>query len=602
MEPLNKAQKAAVEHGPGPLMIVAGAGSGKTRTLTSRLRAAVESGFEPESIVAITFTNKAAKEMRERVFGTDRLRHGARKEPFVGTFHSLGARLLREQARLAERTPHFTILDEDDAMSLVRRVVKNLNLPRATWPAPLIRSIISRVKNELGNPDGLDEVPRHAFHEYETELRRENAFDFDDLIEKPVRVLRAHGLVRETYEQRFRFVLVDEFQDVNAAQYELVKLLSRAHGNLSVVGDDAQSIYGFRGSDFRNFLNFERDWPGSRVVLLEQNYRSTDVIVRAASAVIARNKLQKPKELWTKNPAGSLIRVTAADDAEEEGIHVAERIRERLARPDAGSIAVLYRTNAQSRAIEQALIAERIPYFIFGGIRFYERKEVKDVMAALRFAANPHASVAEERLAKLLPKRTWEPLRKELAPAAKRLAPPELIAFFLERAEYHALLEHSFQNAEERKENVSELIRFAAEFNELDPFLESVSLLEATDAPRGERTEKTPAVRPHAKNLGIGVNLMTIHLAKGLEFDAVFLAGCAEGLLPHHRSFSSFHELEEERRLMYVAMTRARTHLEISFSDIPSRFLYEIPPELTEFESLSGRYGSLPDEETVYLE
>lgn len=600
MQFLNPKQETAVAHGEGPLLILAGAGSGKTRTLTARLLKLIERGIPPREIIAITFTNKAAREMFSRV--EHRLAPGERHDgffprnaPFIGTFHAFGARILRSEAARFCRTRVFTIADEEDAERLIRAITKELNIGRERWSVPLLRHILSRAKNELADFALLEEAPRAVGAAYEAALRKQNAFDFDDLIEKVVRLFLERPEVRKGYVERFRYILVDEFQDVNTAQYALVKLLAGTTQNLCVVGDDAQSIYRFRGSDFRNFLNFERDWPRTTVITLDQNYRSTATIIAAASAVIARNVFQKPKELWTENPPGEPIAVCAARDKGDEAEWVADAILGMRGgtrgTTDAETIAILYRTNAQSRALEQALIGRDIPYRIFGGLTFYARKEVKDVIAALRTAANPRDELAAERLRKTFPRRLSEPLIRELRAASGQESPLELIHLFLARTDYYAFLARTFPNAEERAENLKELITFASDFSATDEFLERVSLLEAADRPSNERNAKR----------GTPVHLMTIHLAKGLEFDRVFLTGSAEGFLPHLRSLGSPDELEEERRLMYVAMTRAKHALTVSFSGLPSRFLYEIPPELTEVKNTENRSLSLEGDE-LYLE
>lgn len=601
---LNPDQRSAVSHGEGPLLIVAGAGSGKTRTLTARLAALIGRGIPPERILAITFTNKAAGEMARRV---EELvgpfpKQTPGREPFIGTFHSFGARILRAEAARFGRTPNFTIFDSDDSRKLIERICAEEEVNRRTASIPHIIHLISRTKAELADPSLMDELPAAVFRAYEAALKRQNAFDFDDLLEKPVRAFQRDAALLARYQKRFDYILVDEFQDVNTVQYALVRMLAARHHNLNAVGDDAQSIYGFRGSDFRNFLNFEKDWADARVVVLDQNYRSTDAILAGASALISHNKLQKPKRLWTERTGGTPIAVHAARTPDEEAEWIAERIglaiggpasrkkgirladqpSSKLATP---TIAVLYRTNAQSRALEQTFIVADIPYRIFGGLAFYERKEIKDIVAGLRIAANPKDEVSADRLRKALPKRMSEPLVHELA-ARGASTPLELIGFFLERTDYFGRLARTFENAADRKENIEELIAFAGTFADIPAFLERVSLFQSAD---------TPSARSRKDGKASPVHLMTIHLAKGLEFDRVFVAGCAEGTLPHHRSLTSFAELEEERRLMYVAMTRARHELALSFSGFPSRFLAEIPPELISLTASREGLAALTD-------
>ncbi len=578
---LNPAQQEAVEHPDGPLLIAAGAGSGKTKTLTGRLARLIERGVAPENIVAITFTNKAAKEMAERV--------NVQPAPFIGTFHSLCARILKKEARHADRTPNFTIFDADDSLSLVKKVMKALDIAKEKYNPVSLQGKISKIKSELLAPDEFDKTATLVFQKYEGELVKNNAFDFDDLIEKTVRIFQENPRILEKYQGQFRHILVDEYQDINTAQYLFIKLLAERHRNLSVVGDDQQAIYSFRGADFRNFLNFERDWPSAKIVKLEQNYRSTGNIITAASAVIQNNKLQTPKSLWTENPPGTPVRVVKAADPEQEAAFVAGRIYETKPK----SAAIIYRTNAQSRAIEQSLIAADIPYRIFGGLKFYERKEIKDVLAGLRIANNPKDGVSAERLSKNFDKKTAARLVSEMARLGQNLGILELINFFIVNSDYLQYLEKNYKNYPERMENVNELIRFAGEFKTLDEFLERVALLQSADQPA--KREAFADSRP-------AVNLMSIHLAKGLEFDNVFVVGASEGLLPHQMSYGSLDELEEERRLMYVAMTRAKKELSLSFSGTPSRFLYEIPPELTEFVDLDGNRGELPDADDMYID
>src|SRR3989338_779655 len=587
---LNPAQKEAVDHKDGPILIAAGAGSGKTHTPTNRLKKLVKNGGRPEKNLAITFTNKAANEMRERVFGKQEAKNKNQGPLFIGTFHSLGARILKKESKLVERTPTFTIFDSDDSLSLIKKLMKEADIDKEQYSPTLLQNKISTVKNEMIDPgEYLDKIALRIFEKYEASLIKNNGFDFDDLIEKVAKIFETHPQILEKYQNEFRYILVDEYQDVNPSQYKLVRLLAQKHQNLSVVGDDAQSIYGFRGSDFRNFLNFEQDWPNAKIVKLEQNYRSAGNIITAASAVIKNNKFQKPKDLWTENPAGSLIKIVGAESAEEEASWIADAIQ----KLNNSSTAVLYRTNAQSRSIEQEFIVRQIPYKIFGGLKFYERKEVKDIVAALRIAFNPKDSLSAERISKTFTKDTANRLNEELPRLGKELTILELINFFLENSNYFEYLDKHHKNSKERQENVNELISFASEFKDLGGFLERVSLLQSADS---------PAKRSMINGQMSVVNLMSVHLAKGLEFDNVFVIGCNEGLFPHQMSYGSQDEIEEERRLMYVAMTRAKKELCLSFFNVPSRFLYEIPSELTETINLSRGKKELPDEDEMYIE
>ncbi|MBI4085800.1 MAG: UvrD-helicase domain-containing protein [Candidatus Liptonbacteria bacterium] len=997
---LNPQQKLAVQAPDKPLLIVAGAGTGKTRTLTSRLLYLIDSGIPAHHIIAITFTNKAAKEMADRVnqligelgnSGRNKLTSRPTNQltnqlinrigPFIGTFHSLGARILRSEARHLGRTPNFVIFDSGDSLQIIKKIAKSLGLEtirgsRDRGPA-YFAGRISRIKNRVADTDELERSPKEEdklslkmFERYEEELLKQNAFDFDDLIGKVAEIFKKHPKVLEKYRKRFRYVLVDEYQDLNNCQYELVRLLAGDSARLSVVGDDQQcvipdtkilttkgvkrikdltlrdsvigasgnggvcaakilkikkmryrgplvkitvrngatialtpnhllfaklnlggrahvvylmyrkdkgfrigiakearkangrnqaglivrsnqekadkiwilkicqdrteaeyyeyfyaftygiptvvfdtgnrnmkmsqnqvnrlyqhidtrsralklmegellyfgyphwipqgtvrhaarrlraritlfddkrksvihpwgmsrislntrdkllkktveklgfetrkgklrdwrmeiarlqykeiekiasrlerindgdfqiefvksacltkkkrlffqpasharpgmltasygkgkiieeiikkvevedywgfvydldvenihnyianntvvhnSIYGFRGCDFRNFLNFENDWPDANVIFLEENYRSTSNIIRASSSLIRQNTRQKSKNLWTKNEDGAPVKIAEAEDEDVEAEWIAEQVQKLIslkvdkfgknnlqtyALINLPTAAVLYRTNAQSRAIEQALIERSIPYRIFGGLRFYERKEIKDIVAALRLVQNPKDEVSRERLEKNLSKGRFMRFR-EFLKDAKKFSPQNLVRAFLETTGYAELIEKNFFNAEERMENIAELMTFASGFSELPPFLEQIALLQPADMPAATYNQKLitnnkneqSKVTSHQSS----VNLMTIHLAKGLEFDTVFVAGCAEGILPHNRSLGSEAEIEEERRLMYVAMTRAKKELHLSFYGIPSRFLGELPVELTEFESLNS--------------
>lgn len=589
---LNKKQQEAAEHINGPLLIVAGAGSGKTRTLTSRLAYLLESGIKPENIIAITFTNKAAQEMRERI-SNYQLPISNFQNLFVGTFHSLGAKILKNEAKLLDRTKNYTIFDNDDSKALIRKIIKNYHLTekqKSKITAVYLEREFSKIKNELIDEEDIgDELVAEMFKEYEKSLRRNNAFDFDDLLEKVVRIFYKHPDVLKKYQEQFKYILVDEYQDTNTSQYVFIKLLAQKHGNLAVVGDDQQSIFKFRGSDFRNFLNFDKDWPKAKVVMLEENYRSTSNIIDAASSVISNNKLQKSKKLWTQNSKGDLVRVIEHGDEEVEAFWIARRLTHNpQPTTDNNSVAILYRTNAQSRAIEQALIETGIPYQIFGGIRFYERKEIKDIVAALRYGFNPNDEVSLDRLDKVFLKKIFEKLKQDLPEKAKVYKPLELIGYIIKETDYFDYLAKNYANSFERIENVKALMDYASEFEKMEEFLEKITLMQSSDNVKRRDLDKYK---------GKFVSLMTIHLSKGLEFDAVYVAGANEGLLPHQMSYHNDAEIEEERRLMYVAMTRAKKELYLNFYNLPSRFLYEISPELVEFV---GR-KNLDDEER-YIE
>ncbi len=578
---LSDNQAEAVTHGQGPLLVTAGAGSGKTRTLTQRVIYLINSGLNPRRIVAITFTNKAADEMRTRILSETKKSRAKTGVPFVGTFHAFSARILRREARAINRKPNYVIFDDDDSSRLIKKILKSFDLSESKqYSASALAKIISDAKTELRGVSALGELERGVFEEYEKRLVEQNALDFDDLIEKTVRLFRKNPAILAKYQNQFDHVLVDEYQDINHAQYQLIKLLSDSHKNLSVVGDDQQSIYAFRGANIRTFLNFERDWPQAKIVHLGENYRSSGNIVKAAAGVIENNRLQIKKRLWTRNPDGNPVAVVGARTPDEEADIIAEMVVGRGFR----NSAILYRTNAQSRALEQALNFHTIPYEIYGGVKFYERKEIKDILAPLRYALNPLDGLSRERIEKNFRKAVREELIKVLPEMHKKLGLMELVGYVLKTTDYFEYLIKQYDNAEDRTENVRELVNFATEFKTLAEFLERVSLLQASD-------------RLNKSTRGAPVKLMTIHLAKGLEFDDVYIAGVNEGVLPHHRSYFSDEDVEEERRLMYVAMTRAKDNLSIFFNGPASRFLYEIPPEFIQFKRADDSL-----EEDIYLD
>ncbi len=586
---LNNKQQEAVEAGDGPLLIVAGAGSGKTRTLTTRLAHLISNKkIKPERILAITFTNKAADEMKSRVkalIKTQRLK--LNREPFVGTFHSFGAYILRKECKKMGRDASFTIYDRSDSLRTVKVAIKNLNISdKPNSPAYFLKNI-SRIKSEvageklvLGEQHG--ERIAAVYREYERSLEENNAFDFDDLIEKVVRLFRKDKSILERWQKRYDYILIDEYQDVNTAQYLMVKLLGAEHQNIGVVGDDQQSIYKFRFSDFHNFLNFEKDWPKARVILLEQNYRSSKTIIDASSALITNNVNQKPKTLWTDNPQGDPVAVFEHENEFIQADMVAESCKQIL--KDGKAVGVLFRTNAQSRALEHIFLDAGVDYTLFGALSFYERKEIKDMVAALRVALNPKDKMALKRLEQTLYKKRTKNLCDKLPALVKDLSPAQLLEWVIKEVNYLDFLKRTFPNVAERAENLSELVYFAQQFDDLAMFMEQIVLA-------------SPLDRRHKKRTASGVSMMTIHLAKGLEFDAVHVVGVNEGLLPHQQSLFSSDEVEEERRLMYVAMTRAKKNLFLHFYDAPSRFLSELPGDTIKFA------GACPlDDEERWIE
>ena len=663
LEGLNEPQRLAVVHGEGPLLILAGAGSGKTRVLTHRLAYLIFSGqARPSEILAITFTNKAAAEMRARV---ERLLGRATRGMWLSTFHSACARILRAQAPRLGYTAQFTIYDQADARRLAKRSMQELGVDPKRFTPAMVHNRISQAKNVLLGPEGYREVPggeleqtvADVYELYERDMRRSNALDFDDLLLLTVRALERFADLRERYAEAFHYVLVDEYQDTNHAQYRLLRLLcgdepgdvaepvAGSHRNLAVVGDDAQSVYGFRGADIRNILDFQQDFPDATVVKLEQNYRSTGTILRAANAVISHNRGSMPKELWSELGEGSPLHVSELEDEHAEARFVVGEIERLLDTGTARSeIAVFYRTNAMSRVIEDTLVRREIPYQVIGGAKFYERAEIKDAVAYLSLLSNPHDAVCFGRIANS-PRRgigqtslarvfahaastdtsVWDAAAEpERVPGLTRAAVnalrefmdtmvelrersrqgvevAELLTAVLEQTGYVRALEaEGTIEAEGRLENLEQLVEVAREFDNseesgehsLDAFLQEVAL--STSADEGEAAGEEDAGK------GV-VTLMTLHNAKGTEFPVVFIVGCEEGVIPHSRALDDgVGGLEEERRLFYVGITRAMQELYLSSArrraifgagtyGQPSRFLDEIPGELTEVEQQQAR-------------
>ena len=640
LEGLNSQQREAVTHVGGPLLILAGAGSGKTRVITHRIAYLIHAhGVPPWNIVAVTFTNKAADEMRERV---EKLLGGSYslRGLVVSTFHSFCVRLLRRDgARLADVRPgftrDFTIYDEDDQLAVIKAVYRHLGLDEKhfmQYRAALSR--ISYAKNHKQTPDDFlksakDPKSRQlgvVFEEYEGRLRQANALDFDDLLLETVRLLQFDEDTRRAYNERISHLLIDEYQDTNRSQYELMRLLTQTHQNVCVVGDEDQSIYSWRGADIRNILDFERDYPDAVTIRLEQNYRSTKTILAAAGAVVANNKERKGKTLWTAGPAGQKVGIYQALDGENEALFIADTIDRLISDDPSDRVAVLYRTNFQSRQIEEALRRYGRPYKVVGGFSFYQRAEIKDVLAYLKVIVSPQDSISLLRIintpARGIGKSTveqveryalehdldlWQaivrmleekrfPTRAEAALEAFRKLIEELreiaavepvdavIRAVLDRTGYLATLKRDDSpDAESRVENLEELANAAAEAAErgegIAEFLDHAALVADADS-----------VDEQAQ-----ISLLTIHNAKGLEFPIVFIAGLEEGLFPHIRSLESESGMEEERRLCYVGMTRAQKRLFLTWARyrrrfggghsepcIPSRFLSEVPADLTE--------------------
>jgi DNA helicase-2/ATP-dependent DNA helicase PcrA len=630
LEDLNPPQLEAVCYDGGPLVVVAGAGSGKTRVLTRRIARLVATGVEPWRILGITFTNKAADEVRRRVVelvGADAERM------WLSTFHSACARILRRETDRIGYRPGFSIYDEGDSRRLVEHVLADLGIDAKRFPSRAVLGAISQAKTELLDARGYEERAytlyerriAEVFTEYERRLKVGNALDFDDLLSVVVRLFQTDPEVLGRYQERFQHVLVDEYQDTNRAQNEIVTLVGAVHRNVCVVGDTDQSIYRFRGAEIRNLMEFERAFPEARTIVLDQNYRSTQTILDVANAVIGNNLMREEKSLWSALGEGEKVLRYRAGDERGEAMFVANEVEElsRARRIRRGEIAVFYRTNAQSRAIEQALADRGVPYQVIGGARFYDRREVRDALAYLRLVANPDDEVSLRRVINV-PKRgigattvariaehaaragesfagvvaeprqagvTGRALRaiagfRELVAGFGDLAaqrPGEILAEVLRRSGYRDALEAEAAlggfgalEAEGRLENLAELISVGASHEDLETFLQSMALVAATD---------------DLDDSGGRVCLMTLHAAKGLEFDVVFLTGMEEGVFPHDRAMAEPDDLEEERRLCYVGITRARKRLYLTHTwertlfgqsreSLQSRFMKEIPEHL----------------------
>lgn len=601
---LDPAQKEAVLVTEGPVLIMAGAGSGKTRVLTYKVAYLISKGIKPLNILAVTFTNKAANEMKERVyrllgnqdFGLTGSKNSRlpddliTRQPVVSTFHAFCAKLLRVDGKHIGIPSGYLIYDDSDSLTLIKNIMKDLDIPPKSFKPSSILNAISGAKGELMLPDDYAQFARGYFSEtvskvykiYQKTLLEINACDFDDLLMQTVKLFETNPPVLEKWAGRFEFVLVDEYQDVNTSQYQLTKQLASTHGNLTVVGDAAQAIYSFRGADFRNILNFKMDFPQAKVFNLEQNYRSTGNILSAANKIIASNSSHPVLKLWTKNDIGEKISIYGAMNEVDEANFIVDRIFG--SRKPLSSFAVLYRTNAQSRTVEEAFLHSNIPYKLYGGVSFYARKEVKDVMAYLRLIANPRDTVSKNRTLKLGKRRfeKFDELREKSKLKEKLPKPIELIDMVLEVTEYLKVIDDGTEEGLSRVENVKELKSVAADFENLSQFLENVTLMEGKVAP--EKSYELPTQKDF-------VTLMTIHAAKGLEFDNVFIVGMEEGLFPHSRSMLDPGQIEEERRLAYVGLTRARKKLYLSYAshrlyfgttsaNLVSRFIVDIPEEL----------------------
>ncbi len=659
---LNEMQKKAVMQTEGPVLILAGAGSGKTGALTVRIAHLLEIGIKPWNILAITFTNKAAREMKERV---EKLVGADAQDMWISTFHSTCVRILRREIHHLDYENQFSIYDGDDQEKIMREVFKRLNMSTTekNFTVKSAMAAISSLKEEMVSWEAYSQrvdkndlravrVAR-VYQTYQRMLKENNALDFDDLIYKTVLLFRQFPAILEKYQERFRYIMVDEYQDTNTSQYELVAMLAEKYKNLCVVGDDDQSIYGWRGANIRNILDFEKDFPNTTVIKLEQNYRSTKKILEAANAVIYNNQTRKNKTLWTENDAGSVLHIYKGENEYDECRFVAEKIQELEGMGRSRSeMAVLYRTNAQSRTVEDQMVKKGIPYRLFGGVRFYERKEIRDILSYLKVMANPADTISLRRIINV-PKRgigdtsldklvafaeeqgislyaalsrldeisalktraakfrEFYELFSHLKEDAEQLPVAELIDAVAKRTGYlQLLLDEGTEEALSRIQNVDEFVNKAAEYDKANPegglagFLEEVALVADIDSYKeGEEA----------------VSLMTLHSAKGLEFPYVFIIGMEEGIFPGYRAvmYGDEKDIEEERRLCYVGITRAKEELFLSHArsrmqhgitqyNPPSRFLKEIPAELVDMPTrqvseMARKYDMLTQAKPVMM-
>ncbi|MCA9388188.1 UvrD-helicase domain-containing protein [Candidatus Berkelbacteria bacterium] len=623
---LNPQQQKAAQIIDGPVLILAGAGSGKTKTLTHRIAYLVSKGVKPWNILSVTFTNKAAGEMRERLMKLMSEQFPVSRDPnerdlgnlpsfsfpWLGTFHSVCVRILRREIGHLGYEPNFTIYDSADSLSLVKSVMTDLGMDPKQFNPRNVRNFISGAKNELMGPDQYAaqaegyfvEMVAKVYPEYQKGLKAANALDFDDLLTLTVELFKTKPEILKDYQGRFKHILIDEYQDTNQAQYLLVKLLA-AHGNICVVGDDYQAIYGWRGANFKNILNFEKDWPEAQVIKLEQNYRSTQTILDASDALIKNNYQRTDKTLWTDKGTGAPVTIYEALDGGDEADFIITEIESlrRMEFPSLNQFAILYRTNAQSRLLEESFLKREMPYRLVGAVQFYQRKEIKDMLAYLRVVANQNDLIAFTRAAAApsrgIGKKTLELVRVEgLVKAAEKNKKVNAFWVLLQGFKKYAtensvndLIEHianfsgyrdylldGTEEGEQRWENVKELKSVGESYDSLDSFLEMTSLISDVD-------NYDPSHE--------AVTLMTMHNAKGLEFPVVFIVGLEEGIFPHSRSLTDPAQMEEERRLCYVGMTRAKDRLYMLHANsrllyggiqanLASRFLGEVPSELVD--------------------
>jgi len=611
LKDLNKEQLVAVKQKDGPMIILAGAGSGKTRVLTYKVINLIKEGTDPENILMVTFTNKAANEMKERMqkfFQNDS--DNLSTLPTIATFHALCAKILRIDGQFLGIPKNFLIYDTQDQKDAIKQAFELLGLSAKEYKPSSVLNTISQAKNELVSDTDYPNYARGHFQEvvsrvyviYQKLLKENAALDFDDLILKTVELFRNHPQILEKYQNKFQYILVDEYQDTNHAQYLLTKMLSQKWNNICVVGDFSQSIYSFRGADFLNLAKFKEDFNNTKTFSLSQNYRSTQKILDAATAVISKNNTHPVLKLWTENETGEEVTVYESLNEQKEAEFIVDKILKlKYENPDFKNydFSVLYRTNAQSRAIEEVFIHRGISYILIGGTRFYERKEIKDALAYLKILANSKDKVSIKRIEKLGKGRFAKFLEFQTNYSEKTITDfptIDLLDDVLKATEYLSLFDEKDEEDIQRLENIKELRSVAIEFPNIDQFLENVSLVEQEYMPDHVMDENGKKD---------AVNMMTLHAAKGLEFKVVFMVGMEEGLFPHSRSMMDKNELEEERRLCYVGMTRARNKLFLTYSrkrlffgqkttNIVSRFILELPVGTLE-NSLNKMESDVPD-------
>lgn len=644
LDGLNNKQREAAMHKDGPLLVVAGAGAGKTKTVTHRIVNLILEGVNPHQILAVTFTNKAAKEMRERILAEiAKNTKGQDTIPFVSTFHSLGVQIIKENASLLGLTRYFSILDDGDTNSLIKESLKSLSLDPKEYEPRKIKSIISREKGKFttvfdykerendpfaSGGSRLGRVVGQVWELYEKKKAEENALDFDDLLLKSVKLLKERKDILEMYQERWKYIHIDEYQDTNEVQYLMSRMLSEKHKNICVVGDADQNIYSWRGANLKNILSFEKDYPNATIVLLEENYRSTKNILEAANEIIKKNKYRPDKNLFTKNGLGEKIGLYESVDETDEADFIATKILELKDKSALSDIAVLYRANFQSRALEEAMLRYNIPYQVLG-VKFFERKEIKDTLAYLRAAVNPESmsdikriinfpkrGIGKATLAKIFAKETatlpiktklkidsFYKLLEEIREKIKTETASQVIKFAVKKSGIEAELSSGGDEELERLANIKELATLAIKYDTLEPGIGVEKMLE--DASLASDQDSL-VINKDEKEIKNAVKLMTVHASKGLEFKTVFVTGLEEGLFPNERDgeVKSNEDSEEERRLFYVALTRAKEKLYLSFANfrtifgsrtinMPSQFISDIPPDILEKEGEAMRIKTI---------